>query len=124
MYDITDADMQEAFLGYSEGEFEDVESLRVLKILISRFITLRKMCFCCLLALEADGGREDFMRWKTALEEVKEISALTIQSESRIRSVFEQEECTILPVQRTVTGANLHSISSSINTEDSFDSRP
>jgi hypothetical protein len=68
IYDITTIDMQEALTEYTKDEFEDYESLRVLKILISRFVTLRKLFLCCLLALEADGGKEDFTRWRTALE--------------------------------------------------------
>lgn len=93
VYDISDADMYEALLGFSEKEFDDVESLRVLKILTSRFVTLRKMFLCCLLALDADGGKEDYTRWKTALEEVRELSTITSRSEEQLRSVLEQEEC-------------------------------
>lgn len=93
VYDVSDADMQEALLGYSENEFEDIESLRVLKILTSRFVTLRKMLLCCLLALGADGGKDDFMRWRTALDETKKLSEVTAKGESQMRSVLEQEEC-------------------------------
>lgn len=93
VYDISDADMQEALLGYSESEFEDIESLRVLKILTSRFVTLRKMLLCCLLALGADGGKEDFSRWRTALEQTKMLSEVTAEGEQQMRSVLEQEEC-------------------------------
>ena len=93
VYDISDADMQEALLGYSDKEFEDIESLRVLKILTSRFVTLRKMLLCCLLALGADGGKDDFTRWRTALEETKKLSEVTAEGEELMRSVLEQEEC-------------------------------
>lgn len=93
VYDISDADMQEALLGYSENEFEDIESLRVLKILTSRFVTLRKMLLCCLLALGADGGKDDFTRWRAALDETKKLSEVTAEGDSQIRSVLEQEEC-------------------------------
>ena len=93
VYDISDADMQEALLGYSENEFEDIESLRVLKILTSRFVTLRKMMLCCLLALGANGGKDDFSRWRTALEETKKLSEVTAEGELQMRGVLEQEEC-------------------------------
>ena len=93
VYDVSDADMYEAMIGLSLEEFEDVESLRVLKIVTSRFVTLRKMFLCCLLALDADGGKGDYTRWKTALEEVKGLSALTARAEEQMRSVLEQEEC-------------------------------
>ncbi len=93
VYDISDADMQEALLGYSESEFEDLESLRVLKILASRSVTLRKMFLCCLLALPADGTKDDYTRWRTALDEIKELCALTANGENQLRSVLEQEDC-------------------------------
>ncbi|KFZ14963.1 hypothetical protein V501_02951 [Pseudogymnoascus sp. VKM F-4519 (FW-2642)] len=97
IYDITTIDIQEALTEYTKDEFEDYESLRVLKILISRFVTLRKLFLCCLLALEADGGKEDFMRWRTALDEIKGLSDVASIADSRVRSVFEQEESFPVP---------------------------
>jgi hypothetical protein len=91
VYDITDLDLQEAKLGYTENEFEDSESLRVLKILVSRFIASRKIFLCCLLALDADGGRLDLLRWRTAIDEVKVLSTLAAESEGHMRKVLEQE---------------------------------
>lgn len=85
--------MQEALTEYTKDEFEDYESLRVLKILISRFVTLRKLFLCCLLALEADGGKDDFTRWRTAVDEIKGLSDAATVADGRVRSVFEQEEC-------------------------------
>ncbi|OBT54591.1 hypothetical protein VE04_04034 [Pseudogymnoascus sp. 24MN13] len=97
IYDITTIDIQEALTEYTKDEFEDYESLRVLKILISRFVTLRKLFLCCLLALEADGGKEDFMRWRTALDEIKGLSDVASIADNRVRSVFEQEESFPVP---------------------------
>ncbi|OBT62995.1 hypothetical protein VE03_07626 [Pseudogymnoascus sp. 23342-1-I1] len=97
IYDITTVDMQEALTEYTKDEFEDYESLRVLKILISRFVTLRKLFLCCLLALEADGGKEDFTRWRTAVEEIRGLSDVASAADSRVRSVFEQEESFPVP---------------------------
>ncbi|OBT45317.1 hypothetical protein VE00_04062 [Pseudogymnoascus sp. WSF 3629] len=97
IYDITTIDMQEALTEYTKDEFEDYESLRVLKILISRFVTLRKLFLCCLLALEADGGKEDFTRWRTALDEIKGLSDVASIADGRVRSVFEQEESFPVP---------------------------
>jgi hypothetical protein len=70
IYDISDVDFDEAMLGYSETEFEDVESLRALKILAARFHTTRKVFLCCLMALDAHGGKPDFLRWSTAIDEL------------------------------------------------------
>jgi hypothetical protein len=92
IYDISDIDYSEAMLGFSETEFEDPESLRALKVLAARFHTTRKIFLCCLLALQADGGKFDFPRWSTALEEISGISGITKESEGRLRLVLKEEE--------------------------------
>lgn len=100
IYDISDADMREALLGYSEKDFEDIDSLKVLKILTSRFVTSRKMVLCCLLAFDANGDRDDFAKWETALDEIKDLSALAAHAGDRICSVLEQEECKLMSLQK------------------------
>ena len=92
IYDISDIDYSEAMLGFSETEFEDPESLRALKILAARFHTIRKVFLCCLLALDADGGKYDFPRWSTALDEISGTSEVTKESEARLRQVLKEEE--------------------------------
>lgn len=126
IYDITTIDMQEALTEYKKDEFEDYESLRVLKILISRFVTLRKLVLCCLLALEADGGKEDFTRWRTALEEIKGLSDAAYVADGRVRSVFEQEESKyrLSPTQYNVEDANRTSIPRTNDPQVSPDSWP
>lgn len=93
VYDISDLDLLEASLGFSESEFEDLESLRVLKILATRFHTIRKVLFCCLLALDADGGKPDFARWSTAVDEIQALSAVTGEAEDHLRRILGEEEC-------------------------------
>jgi hypothetical protein len=93
VYDISDMDLQEASLGFSEMEFEDLESLRVLKILAARLHIIRKVLFCCLLALDADGGKPDFLRWSTAVDEMQEISSMTGDAEDHLRRILGEEEC-------------------------------
>lgn len=92
IYDISELDLQEAQLGSNKEEFEDGESLRVLKLLAARFHTIRKVFLCCLLALDADGGKPDFFRWSTAVDELHAISEITKDSEIGLRQVLEQEE--------------------------------
>lgn len=92
IYDISDVDFAEAMLGYSEAEFEDLESLRVLKILAARFHTARKIFLCCLMALDADGGKPDFLRWSTAIDEIHGICAITGSAEERLRRILSEEE--------------------------------
>ena len=92
IYDISDMDFAEAMLGYSETEFEDLDSLRVLKILAARFHTVRKIFLCCLLALDAHGGKPDFLRWGTAVDEIQALGTVTGGAEERIRQILSEEE--------------------------------
>jgi len=77
VYDITYQDIQEASLGFSDGEFDDLESLKTLRILQARFSTLRRVFLCSLLSLEADGGKPDFPRWRTAVDAMESITSIT-----------------------------------------------
>lgn len=92
IYDISDLDMQEAALGYSDAEFEDPDSLRVLKLLAARFHTIRKIFLCCLLALDADGGKPDFPRWSAALDEIRGLSLVTGHADEQLRRILGEEE--------------------------------
>lgn len=94
IYDISDTDLAEALSGFSESEFEDTESLRVLKILAARFHTIRKMFLCGLMALDADGGKLDFSRWGTALDEIDGVSRATGDAEEKLRRILNEEEST------------------------------
>jgi hypothetical protein len=92
IYDISDEDFTEAMTGYSDTEFEDLESLRVLKILAARFHTARKIFLCCLMALDAHGGKPDFLRWSTAIDEMHGICAVTGSAGTRLRRILSEEE--------------------------------
>ncbi|MBE3045286.1 hypothetical protein IMZ48_22585, partial [Candidatus Bathyarchaeota archaeon] len=77
IYDISDFDLSDAMRGFSEDEFDDLESLRTLKILAARFYTIRKVFLCSLLALEANGDDKDLMRWTTAVEALRSLRQTT-----------------------------------------------
>jgi hypothetical protein len=100
VYDIGDLDIQEAKQGFSESEFDDKESLRVLKILVARLHIIRKVLLCCLLALEADGGKPDFLRWSTAVDEISALASVTDDAEEHLRRILSEEECKSYLVQR------------------------
>lgn len=91
IYDITDLDLQEAGLGYVENEFDDAESLRALKILVARFHTIRKVFFCCLLALDADGAKPDFYRWGTTVDEIQALALVTNEANDRLYRILGEE---------------------------------
>lgn len=92
IYDICETDFTEAMLGYSESEFEDLESVRVLKILASRFFMSRKIILCCLMALDANGGKADFLRWSTAIDEIHGVTIATGEAEERLHRILSEEE--------------------------------
>ncbi|KAG9238642.1 Mysoin-binding motif of peroxisomes-domain-containing protein [Amylocarpus encephaloides] len=92
IYDISDADFSEAMLGYKEAEFEDNESLRVLKILAARFYMSRKIMLCCLMALDAHGGKSDFLRWSMASDEINAITNSTSEAEECLHRILSEEE--------------------------------
>lgn len=79
-------------LGLIEDEFDDLESLRALKIIASRFHTLRKIFLCCLMALDAHGGKPDFMRWRTALDAIHDVSVVTETSSRQLSQILGEEE--------------------------------
>lgn len=97
IYDISDFDLSDAQRGYSEEEFDDLESLRTLKILAARFFTIRKIFLCSLLALEANGDENDLMRWTTAVEALKSLRETTAVAYERLRGILVEEECTLTP---------------------------
>ena len=92
IYDVGNIDFSEAMAGYSETEFDDIESLRVLKILAARLHTARKIFLCCLMALDAHGGKPDFLRWSTAVDEIHGVSVVTEEAEHRLREILTEEE--------------------------------
>jgi len=97
IYDISEIDVSEAMLGYTEGEFEDPESLRVLKILAARFHITRKIFLCCLMALDATGGKTDVPRWKVAVDEIQSLTVVTNDAEERLHNILSEEENFTVP---------------------------
>jgi hypothetical protein len=118
IYDMNEQDLKDSRLAYAEGEFEDNESLRVLKILVARFHTLRKIFLCCLLALEADGGKPDFARWSSAVDEMHAITAVVDDAEGRLRQILTEAQCKYTRIREAFL-ANMFSISGAPNAKGS-----
>lgn len=97
IYDISDLDMSDALQGYSESEFEDMESLRTLKIVASRFHVMRKMFLCALLSMEAQGDETDFLRWSTVVESLRMLNEVTTASYGRLKSILGDEDTFLAP---------------------------
>ncbi|KAF4510770.1 hypothetical protein G6O67_002637 [Ophiocordyceps sinensis] len=97
MYDIGDFDVSDALQGYNEADFDDAESLRTLKILAARFHTARKMLLCGLLALDANEGGPELLRWGTTLEALRDLNASTRTSYDGVRAILGEEESFPVP---------------------------
>lgn len=92
IYDINENDMGELLSEKSEPEIDDAESLRGLKILAARFHIARKLFLCCLMALDAHGGKPDFLRWSTAVDEIHGAAIVTEDAEERLHRILGEEE--------------------------------
>jgi hypothetical protein len=92
IYEISDFDISDANRGFSEEDFDDLESLRALKIVASRFHTMRKVFLCALLALDASGETQELLRWTTAVEALRTLNATTSASHIKLRDILSEEE--------------------------------
>lgn len=92
IYEISDFDISDANRGFSDDEFDDPESLRALKIVASRFHTVRKVFLCALLALDASGENQDLLRWTTAVEALRSLNATTSTAHVKLRDILSEEE--------------------------------
>ncbi|KAF2400530.1 hypothetical protein EJ06DRAFT_433779 [Trichodelitschia bisporula] len=92
IYDINDQDIQEAYHGFSLSEFEDLESLKALRILQARLTVLRRVFLCSLLSLEADGGKPDFARWRTAVDAMESMASISGSWAEKINLILNEEE--------------------------------
>ncbi|KAJ3504663.1 hypothetical protein NM208_g16304 [Fusarium decemcellulare] len=97
IYDISDFDMSDARRGFNEDEFDDLESLRTLKILAARFFIIRKLFLCALLALDASGDANDLLRWTTAVESLLNLNATTHSASARLQGLLGEDETFQLP---------------------------
>jgi Mysoin-binding motif of peroxisomes len=97
IYDISTADLEEADRGYSETDFDGEGTLKNLKILLYRLHTTRRVFLCCLLALDADGGKPDFARWRTAVDEIERNEIVMKEAEETLKKNLVEEERELSP---------------------------
>ncbi|KAI9695473.1 MAG: hypothetical protein M1820_008575 [Bogoriella megaspora] len=91
VYEIENQDLQEAALGYDDSENDEQENLRLLKLHHYRHTILQKIILCSLLALEADGGKPDFARWRTAVDVMDKIVMTAAQATKNLADILEEE---------------------------------
>ncbi|KAH0544147.1 hypothetical protein FGG08_001592 [Glutinoglossum americanum] len=97
IYDLSAADLEEADRGYSETDFDDAETLKTLKVLLYRLHTTRRVFLCCLLALDADGGKPDFARWRTAVDEIERNGVVMRESAETLEKFLVEDQQFIIP---------------------------
>lgn len=94
IYDVSDTDISDAISGYSETDFDDYESLRALKIFAAKFHIIRKIFLCSLMALDVRGEKTDFLRWRTAVDQIHVTSLITREAGRRLHLILTEEEST------------------------------
>ncbi|KAL4806905.1 Mysoin-binding motif of peroxisomes-domain-containing protein [Aspergillus unguis] len=94
IYDVSSEDLLEVQAALDDRETEDQFSLRGLRTLFGRLYLVRKSILCCLLALGADGGGSDIMRWSTAVEQMRNLTSITGDSMQRMTNILNEEDST------------------------------
>lgn len=94
IYEISQTDMDDAkeIRNVEILDSEGADSLKSLKVSLQKLHMIRKLFLCSLLALEADGGKSDFLRWAMATETMKRLSLETTKMTSCIDDILKEEE--------------------------------
>jgi hypothetical protein len=96
IYDIALDDLEAIEASLSHRNMDDQYSLRSLRDLFGKLYTMRKSVLCCLLALSADGGGSDITRWNSAVEEMRELAAVTGLSMTKMSNILNEEDSEFL----------------------------
>ncbi|KAK5134381.1 hypothetical protein LTR08_006561 [Meristemomyces frigidus] len=101
-FEIYDIDAQDAKEASGEDALsvleDDPESLKSLRILSYRAGVLRRVTLCSLMALEADGGKPDFYRWRTAIDVMEALNNIVAHSAERLQRMLSEMETLSLPL--------------------------
>ncbi|KAK5124227.1 hypothetical protein LTR85_001930 [Meristemomyces frigidus] len=98
VYDINAQDAKEA-LGVDALSVleDDPESLQSLRVLGYRAGVLRRVTLCSLMALEADGGKPDFYRWRAATDAMEAMGKVVGTFAERLRQMLSEMETLSIP---------------------------
>lgn len=98
VYDISGHDAREASGDNALDVLEDdPESLKSLRVLSYRAGVLRRMTLSSFMSLEADGGKPDFHRWRTAIDVMQSISSVFESSSARLQQILSEMESISIP---------------------------
>lgn len=99
VYDISAHDAREASGCDALSVLEDdPESLKSLRVLSYRAGVLRRVVLCSLMALEADGGKPDFLRWRLATEGMCNLSKVVGPSAEKLQTCLSEMETVATPI--------------------------
>lgn len=92
IYELSMAELAEARSSSSETTGEDQYSLKWLRIVFSRLYIMRQSILCCLLALKADGSGSDIPPWTCAVEEMRDLAAVTYEAANKIANILSEKD--------------------------------
>ncbi|KAK4897368.1 hypothetical protein LTR27_004888 [Elasticomyces elasticus] len=99
VYDVNAQDAQEASGEDALSVLEDdPESLKSLRLLSYRASVLRRVTLCSLMALEADGGKPDFKRWRIATEVMEALGTALADFAEKLRRMLNAMETINVPL--------------------------
>jgi hypothetical protein len=108
IYDINPQDAAEAAGPEALSVLEDDgESLKSLRLLSYRAGVLRRVMLSSLMALEADGGKPDFTRWRMATDVMEKESKVVGQYAEKLQQSLSELETLATPVTPVSRSPNL-----------------
>lgn len=109
-YEVYDIDVQDAKEAAGPEALavleDDPESLKSLRVLSYRAGVIRRVTLCCLMALEADGGKADFARWRLSTDVMAKLNKTIAVGTERVRQVLSEMESDSLPSPAFKTTTN------------------
>ena len=94
IYEISRTDLEdiELIAKADPSDLEAADSLNDLKGDIHKFHIARKLVLCTLLAIDADGGKVDFIRWPKAIETMQGLTRLTFKVAAHVDELLCKEQ--------------------------------
>lgn len=92
VYEIIPADINEAKLGYDKDDFEDMDTLKVLRILSFRLTILRRAILCSLMTIPAEGTKFNLDKWNSVTEMMHNLGSATGEASERINQILTKED--------------------------------
>jgi Mysoin-binding motif of peroxisomes len=103
IYEVSEADVQEALSGAVISEIDDQESLRALRAMHLRFAILRRVILCHLLSLNADGTRSDLLPWSIAVSTMDHFALASAEWTDKINGLIKEDKRFSQPPSTPIT---------------------